>query len=193
MKRLIAVLLVLMLSVCAAAAEGLGLFEDYADALGKAYDAEWKEDGDIRILRIGEDTSVSACLTGKHVAAVTVEAMQGTDLREAAYAALAALGEPGSGVLSAIQDLEDVELTVDGCVVGHLSGETRECIYIASEEDFPDLIWEPVHGGDQLHAKVSCSGMDVPRLITAEAGALTGYDPCDHCMKDAEDPEGVSH
>lgn len=186
MKRLIAIILVLLLSVCTAAAEGLGSFEAYANALAKAYDAEWKEDGDIRILRISEGTSVSACLSGTDVAAVTVEAMQGTDLRETAYAALAALSRPGSEVLFAIQDLKEMELTADGCVVGHLSGETRECIYIAAEENFADLIWEPVHGGDQLHKKPGCSGMDVPRLITAEAAAQTGYDDCDHCMQEEE-------
>lgn len=192
MKRLAAMVLVLMLCAASAAAEGLASFENYADILGKVYDAEWKEDGDVRILKTGENTTVSACLSGKDVTAVTVEAMKGTDLRDVAYAALAALGKPDSEVLFAIHDLENAELTLDGCVVGHLSGESRECIYIAAEEDFASLIWEPVHGGDQLHARPGCSGMDVPRLITAVAGALTGYDPCDHCMKDGEAQDAVS-
>jgi len=186
MKKLIAMLLALMLTAVPALAAGLTDFETWADDLQGIYGSEWKEDGVVRMLKAGENVAVSACLSGENVAAVTIEAPKGENLREVAYAALAALGGLSGGTLFALNDLEETELALDDCIIGHLAGETRECIYIAPEEIFEDLVWEPVHGGDQLHVKPGCSGMDVPRLITAEAAAQTGYDDCDHCMRKKE-------
>lgn len=191
MKKLIALFLIMLLAVFPAVAEGLADFEGWSADLQALYEGAWKEDGDVRVLKAGENTTISACLSGKDVAVVTIEAMQGEDLRKTAYAAINALGGIDSEILFAINDLDEAELILDGCVVGHLAGENRECIYIAPEEGFEDLLWEPVHGGDQLHEKPGCSGMDVPRLITAEAAEKTGYDVCDRCVKDAEQRDGV--
>ena len=183
MKKLLALLLTVLLAACPAMAEGLEDFEAYSEALLKLYGGEWKEEGDVRVLKAGEEASISVCLEGGDVAAVTAEALRDGDLRDTAYAALNALGGLTSGTLFAISDLENAQLEADGCVIGHLAGETRECVYIAQADAFAEMVWEPVHGGDQLHALPTCSGMDVPRLITAEAGEKTGYDGCDHCMK----------
>lgn len=185
MKRTIAAMLALVLLICPAIAEGLANYGAWSQALSETYGAKWKEEGDVCVLKADQDVTISACLSGKDVVAVTVEAVRDSGLREAAYAAIAALMGADSEVLLAIEELEGLELTVGGCVVGHLAGEKRECIYIASEEDFNELIWEPVYGGKRLHKKPGCSGMDVPRLITAEAGKKTGYDPCGRCMKNA--------
>ena len=46
-----------------------------------------------------------------------------------------------------------------------------------------DLFWQPLHGGEDRHKSPICSGMDVPRLITAEAADALGFPPCAKCAK----------
>lgn len=187
MKKWIAAILSMLMLLCPALAEEWVAFEEYAAKLAETYEGEWKGEGDVRVLTVEKNvSSVSVCLRGEDVAAVTVESVQNGTLVETALNALSGLGLLSDELLSSISTLEQGgELVTDGFVVGRIAGETRECIYLAPEAGFDSYIWEPVHGGDQLHAEATCSGMDVPRLITPEAAEQTGYDLCDHCAKNA--------
>lgn len=190
MKKFAVVLALLML-FCSAFAEEWVAFEEYAAKLAETYGSEWKGEGDIRVLTVKKDvSSVSVCLRGEDVATVTVEAVQDGTLVETALNALGGLGLLSEEILTRVSTMEPGdEITADGFVIGYLTGETRECIYLAAEADYESCMWEPVHGGDQLHAKADCSGMDVPRLITPEAAQQTGYDLCDHCAKSAQEAD----
>lgn len=178
MKRIIALVLIAMLSFCAAA-EDSELFEEFIKNMGEIV---WEEDKPecVQTAVLGEVT-VSICMDGERIAAITIEQPLGAD-REELERVLRAAAEWDSVALAGILDAaESAQWQLENLSVRYIAGETREGFYLCTSEE--GLLWQPVHGGDQLHASSECSGMDVPRLITAGAGELLGYDGCDNCLK----------
>lgn len=186
-KRILAWAIAMMLCACAALAEGMIGFGEYADSLSVLTDAQWTENGAVRVLDMGDGLSVSVCLIADRVAAVTVESPMDGDAEAVAEAALSALGCMRPETLAMLAELNggDQEKR-DGCIFGKLEGERRKGIYIAAEEDFADMVWQSVHGGSKYHAKPGCSSMDVARLVTREAAAEMGYEPCGRCRPDSK-------
>lgn len=182
LKRLIVGLLVLVVCASPALAEGLLAFEEYAANLSALTDEEWTDEGLIRVLTLEDEITVSVCLEGAEVAAITVEALQGGSLADVGRAALEATGRLSEEALLALSEIpEDGSAALDGCMVYYLVGKSRECYAICGGEAATELVWQPVHGGEKLHVNPVCSGMDVARLITLEAAELLGYTPCARC------------
>ena len=75
------------------------------------------------------------------------------------------------------------EAVANGYAYGKIEGETRSAVWLCPEAERDALVWQPVHGGTKYHAKSSCSGMDVPRLVTVEAAEAAGFAPCGRCVK----------
>lgn len=188
LKRILAMTVAMVLCACAALAEGLVDFGFYADQLSEWTDAKWTADasGSVQVLDLGDGLTISACLSGDQVMAVTVESPMEADSADAVRAALDALGCLSPEALDALAELGGGERTSDGgCVYGALEGELRKAVYAAAEADFADMVWQAVHGGSKYHAKPNCSGMDVARLITREAAAAMDCGPCDRCRPGA--------
>lgn len=186
LKRIVLLALALMLWACAALGEGLIDFDTYANRLTGLSEEEWTVDGapEIRLLRLSETLTLSVCLSEDRVAAVTVEALQDQDFADAASAALDALGCLDDEVLEALSELDDGGQAISGgCVFGRVDGERRTVVYAAAEEDFDELVWQSVHGGSKYHARMRCSGMDVPRLVTRQAAQNAEYEPCGRCFR----------
>lgn len=185
MKRIIALgLAMLLLLGGAALAEEMIAFESYAANLSALSDESWQEDGsaEIQVLNLDEQTTLSVATRSGNVLAVTVETVHEGDLYDTALAALDALGCLSAQTLEALPDLTEAEpLVADGYVLGKLSGETREGIYICAEAEMDAMVWQPVHGGSRYHDSASCSGMDVARLVTREAAEQAGFEPCGKC------------
>ena len=186
LKRIVLLALVLMLCTCAALGEGLIDFDTYANRLAGLSGEEWTVDGapEIRLLRLDETLTLSVCLSGDRVVAVTVEALRDQDFADATCAALDALGCLDDEALEALSELDDGGQAISGgCVFGRVESERRAAVYAAAEEDFDELVWQPVHGGSKYHARMRCSGMDVPRLVTRQAAENAEYEPCGRCSK----------
>lgn len=185
MKRVWALVLAMILAAAGSAvAEGMIGFEEFAENVSALCDGEWKEAGcgDILVMEIEEDVTVSVCLMGKRVGAVTVETLIDGPLDDMAYAVLGALECVDEDALEALGELEDGgEMNADGCVVGRLEGGLRASVYAALEEDFEELVWQSAHGGEKYHDMPACSGMDVSRLVTREAARKAGFEPCGRC------------
>lgn len=185
LKRTLLWLLVFCMTVSGALAEGLLPFEDCSNALATVTLGEWTdEDAFFRILTLDANTTLSACLDdAQNVAALTLEGAADGALAQTALAVLEALNLLGEETLASIPEIAASDsLTADGYTIYHLSGRTREGYAICLENSADALVWQPVHGGKKQHAKADCSGMDVARLITAEAAEALGYDPCGRCM-----------
>lgn len=181
-KRIFALALAMLICACAALAEGMIGFDEYARNLSALTDEAWSGSGSVRVLDLGDELTVSVCLTGDRVTAVTVESALDGDAEAVAEAALDALGCLSPEAIAVLAELGgDGQANGDGCVFGKLEGERRMGFYAALEEDFADLVWQSVHGGSKYHAKPGCSGMDVARLVTREAAADMGYEPCGRC------------
>ena len=184
-KRILALVLAMLIFACAALAEGMIGFDEYARKLSALSDAEWSEGGPVRVLDLGDGLTVSVCLIGKKVAAVTVESALDGDAEAVAEAALDALGCLSPEAIAVLAELDGGDqANSDGCVFGKLENERRMGFYAALEEDFAGMVWQSVHGGSKYHAKPGCSGMDVARLVTREAAADMGYGPCGRCHPD---------
>ena len=190
-KRIFALALAMLFCACAALAEGMIGFDEYVRNLSALTDVEWSESGLVRVLDLGDELTVSVCLIGENVAAVTVESAIDGDAEAVAEAALDALGCLNPEAIAVLEELDGGDqATCDGCVFGKLEGGRRMGFYAALEEDFDDLVWQSVHGGSKYHAKPGCSGMDVARLVTREAAMNMGYEPCGRCHPDSKNNGG---
>ena len=190
-RRICTLALAMLICACAALAEGMIGFEEYARNLSALTDAEWTEKGAVRVLDLGDGLTVSVCLIAENVAAVTVEFAIDGDAEAMAEAALDALGCLSPEALAMLAELNDGDQAAcDGCVFGRLGGKRRKSVYAALEEDFADMVWQSVHGGSKYHAKPGCSGMDVARLVTREAAINMGYETCSRCHPDSLNNDG---
>jgi len=183
MKRLTGMLLWILLLCCAARAEGLGTPEAVRSALDRSPfgGKVWTEEagGRVQSLALDADTVITLCADGGSLVAVSVTAPQSReDLAELAAAALGAL-VPEDAVRQALgtgapQSIGENVLTV-------VVGATRTGVYLCPGAALDALYWLPMHGGEDRHRSPLCSGMDVPRLVTAAAADALGFPPCSKC------------
>lgn len=193
MKKVMAVLLALVLLAIPAGAEeifeGLGDFAAYQEALVLPEEVVWTEDGALmQSVEIEEGLMLSVCLRDTQIAVLTVEYpldMQGETVLEALR--LLGMDEETLAQVSVME--ANTEIAANGVVIGRVCGETREAVYVCLEAERGEMLWLPVHGGDQVHDLPRCSGMDVSRMVTPEAAALTQYDNCDTCRADVQETE----
>ena len=183
MRRLGLVLVMILAFGSFALAEGWMDFEEYAEKLAALTENEWETEGAVRVLELEDDATISVCLDGSEVVAVTVEALMDGALYDYAYAAFEATGLLSEEALAGLTEIvEEGETTVDeSIVIYRLIGEARECFAVCLAEQAEDLVWQSVHGGKKWHDIPPCSGMDVSRLVTDSAAEELGYDPCGIC------------
>lgn len=181
LKRIFCALLAMLVLTGAALGESLMPFEDYAAALNAPADAEWTADGDMRTLELDGEATISVCLEGENIMAVTVEAPNGSvmDAGSAALKALGTLTDAEIAELLAMTEAGSAEN--DAYAFWHMLGEKREGLAACAAEDAPSLFWIPVHGGKKFHVRMGCSGMDVARLVTQKAAEEAGLEPCGRC------------
>ena len=65
-KRLILIAVALLMLLGTAFAEGLPAFEPYAAAFSAPEGADWKEDGDLRVMNLENDIQIHVCRSGSH-------------------------------------------------------------------------------------------------------------------------------
>ena len=191
MKRIFALMAALWIMISAAAAEEIRSFEETAAALVAVTEAEWETENEwIRVLTLDSGATVSVCLDGEKVVALTVESMLENGAQEDAQAVFAAAGllaEEGLAGLAEIE--EDADAEMDGYRIWHLTGEQRECYAICAAEAAEELVWQPVHGGKRMHVSSVCSGMDVARLVTMDYMDSLGCEPCGTCATELVEEE----
>ena len=182
LKRYMVLLLAVLLWISPVLAEGMLPFDDYAAGLPVPAEAEWQDEGLVRVLSLEDGTTISVCLDGGDVAAVTVEALKGEGFCVSARGMLEAAGLFSEESLEqAWQIAVNSSAVLDGVVVYHLAGEMREAYAFCAEEALEEMVWQPVHGGSKLHNSPICSGMDTARMVTSEAARALDYEPCDKC------------
>lgn len=187
MRRIAAAVLVLMLLAGALAEEAALSFETYAARFEAAEEAVWEEEGAglIYALSTEEGVTVSVCLSEESVAAVTVEFPCG-EPGEAVRGAIENLGWLSEEAVAEVFSMEEgATLEAGDFTVCRIHGDDRDAFSICRTENLADMLWQPIHGGARLHDTPRCSGMDVSRMITAEAAELTGWAYCGICMKDS--------
>lgn len=185
-KRFFGLALALVMMLSSALAESavqMISFESYAQTLSA--DAQWESDGaeQIQILALDGEVTVSVCLTGENVAALTVEYPLG-QTPENARRAIESLGWLNAETLDALlaQTGEEAQ-EMDGCSVYRVTGKHREAVSICRMEDAERMVWQPIHGGERIHNSPRCSNMDVSRMITEEAAAVLQWQSCGNCRK----------
>ena len=126
--------------------------------------------------------SVSTCLSDEYVKCISVEfpCDQAIDSVRLAIEKLGWLSYEAIEQMLALAD--DATLVVEDYTIYRVHGENRDAFSICRTEDLEEMVWQPVHGGEKLHKEIECSGMDVSRMITAEAAQLTGWEECQRCM-----------
>jgi len=194
MKKLLGAVLALMLCFACAAEEMTAemiypAFETYAQAFAELTEEEWEPDviEQIQMLAPEEGVTVSICLDVQTVVCATVEFPCGqiTDCVRAAIENLGWLSE--EAIAQAFSLEEGAQLEAEGCIVYRVHGDNRDALSICRAEDAEGMVWQPIHGGKKIHDMPRCSGMDVSRMITAEAAMLTNWEDCGTCR--AEKPQ----
>lgn len=182
-KRTLSIILViLLLSVPSALAQGLCSLEEYFSTYDIAK-SEWSDEakGCVLTYAPADDVTISLCAEDGQLLAISVTAEQDSEIEKYALDALLA-----SGVLSEEQlkqVLEDMDNVPGTLHILYLEGELREGIYLCMAGEADDFFWQPMHGGKKHHKSEKCSGMDVPRLITQHAAEIMGFGPCKKCMR----------
>lgn len=184
--RAIAVLLLMLLPCVPVLAEAPSeiSFETYVQSTAFA-DGTWETDGTelIRMISPERDVTVSVCLEGEMIAAITVEYLIGAPT-DSVRTAIESLGWISGQTLEAAFSQQPEIVTEDGeFSVCRIEGELREGISVFRSEDAKEMVWQPIHGGARIHNKPRCSGMDVSRMITETAAELTGWQNCGKCRK----------
>lgn len=195
MKKMLAVML-LMMMCCACTAESIAeipsvSFETYSQSFAGLTEEEWKADEVelIQMISPEEGVTVSACLSAADVAALTVE-FPCDQITDSVRAAIANLGWLSVEAIEQVMTLEDdARLEIEGCIVYRVHGENRDAFSICPAEMVGGMVWQPIHGGKKLHMEIECSGMDVSRMITADAAELTGWEDCKRCDVEEEDAQ----
>ena len=190
MKRCVVMLLMVALALSmAASAEGLGALSDYLAAvdLSALGAGEWAEEVAGRVLSASpsKDAVISLCIEDGVLLAISVTAPQGDLCEACACAALPASGRIDAAALEPMLERGEGG-DVGGVRVPILSGDVREGVYLCMADDMDALFWQPTHGGVDRHRSPVCSGMDVPRLITAAAADALGFPPCSKCAGNRE-------
>lgn len=195
MKKLLAAILALMLC-CSCFAEGMEeilftAFEDYAQAFAELTEEVWKADDieQIQVISPEDGVTVSVCLSEDYVKCISVEfpCDQILDSVRTAVEKLGWLSYEAIEQMLALAD--DATLVIEDYTIYRVHGENRDAFNICRTEDAEDMVWQPIHGGEKLHAEIECSGMDVSRMLTAEAAQLTGWEECKRCMEDEAETE----
>ena len=182
MKRILAAVLAMLLLCAGAMAEEIA-FETYAQSFAELTEEVWAADGIelIQTLAPADGVTVSVCLEGENVAAITVEFPCG-EIGDAVRAAVGNLGLLSESALEQVFAMEEgATLEVEDCMVYRVHGKNRDAFGLCAAEDAEEMVWQPIHGGEKLHSEYGCSGMDVARMITAEAAQLTGWENCKRC------------
>ena len=195
MKKMLALVLALMMCF-GCSAEGMEemlftAFENYAQSFAEFTDEEWKADDveQIRVISPEDGVTVSACLSEGYVKCISVE-FPCDQILESVRAAIEDLGWLSYEAIEQMLALtDDATLVVEDYTIYRVHGENRDAFSICRTEDLEQMVWQPIHGGSKLHAEIECSGMDVSRMITAEAAQLTGWDECKRCMDDGQETE----
>ena len=188
MKRMLAAVLALLVCFsCAAAEENSEFspteFETYAQDVEELTEEVWEADVIELIQRIEPEdgVTISACLSQGCVECLSVE-FPCDQLLDSVRAAIENLNWFSDEAIEQILALtDDAQLEIEGCMVYRVHGENRDAFSVCRAEDVENIVWQPIHGGKKLHAKVECSGMDVSRMITAEAAQLTNWEKCKRC------------
>jgi len=188
-KLLVLALAMLMLLVCAHAEEiaeiAVTVFDDYAQSFAEFTEKEWKADesGLIHVISPEEGVTVSVCLAQENVACISVEfpCDMPADCVRTAIENLGWLSDEAIEQMFALTD--DAQLEAEGFAIYRVHGENRDAFSICPADEIENMVWQPIHGGEKLHTEVECSGMDVARMITAEAAQLTGWENCKHCSE----------
>lgn len=184
MKKLFVALLGLLFLCTATLAEEIS-FEVYAQSFAELTEAAWEADGaqQIQMLEADGSVTVSACLEGESLAALTVEypAGQMTDMVKQALENLGWLSAESLEIVYAME--ADTSQELEDCSVCLIHGELRYAVSICRAEDAERMVWQPIHGGERIHDKPRCSGMDVSRMITETAAQAVGWEDCGHCRK----------
>lgn len=185
MKRIFAAILAMLLLYTGALAEELLSFDAYSQAVISQGGEEWKTDGaePIRTIQPEDGVTVSVCLDGQSVAALTVEfpCENPTEIVWSVIENLGWLSEDEMEQLKNMQDDETAEF--ENFQVVRIHGESRDAYCICPAEYYENAVWQPIHGGKKLHSKCECSGMDVARMLTEEAAGQTGWENCQKCRK----------
>ena len=182
MKKILSVLvLIAVLAGSTALAASMGTYRSYANTVAGWSDAEWTDYGsrNLRFLDVDEGVSIAACLNGNYVAALTIESTRNGSLLTYAKPALESLGVLSTGTVRRLSSLEHgVPYSADGYTLMYVQGEQRECIYIASDADFPYLVFVSTRGGTKYHINATCSGMDTATAVTVDVAEELGFTPC---------------
>lgn len=160
-KRLILIAVALLMLLGTAFAEGLPAFEPYTAALSAPEGAEWKEDGDLRVMNLENDIQIHVCLIDENIAALNV------------------LSEESLNQLSALSE----ETTLEGYLITPMRGKSYAGIAIRPSESEAEWVWQPLRGGEKYHAKPICGRTEAPRLETKEAAERLNFAPCGKCFK----------
>lgn len=181
-KRLILIAVALLMLLGTAFAEGLPAFEPYTAALPAPEGAEWKEDGDLRVLNLENDIQIHVCLIDENIAALTVVAPAETDFSEAAVTAICALNVLSEESLNQLCALSE-ETALEGYLITPMRGKSYAGIAIRPSESEAEWVWQPLRGGEKYHAKPICGRTEAPRLETKEAAEALDFAPCGKCFK----------
>lgn len=194
MKKIFAMVLALLMCF-ACAAEGADpiepmAFETYAQSFAELTGEEWKSHiiEQIMTIKTEDGVTVSTCLSEGCIDCISVE-FPCDQANDSVRAAIENLGWFSAEAIEQIFALtDDAQLEIEDCVVYRVHGENRDAFSICRMEDAENVVWQPIHGGEKLHTKIECSGMDVSRMITVEAAMLTNWEMCKRC----DQPEDAS-
>ena len=203
MKKLFAAVLAMLMLCPAVMAENLPetvgeipvtSFETYSRSFAELTEEKWEPDiiELIQVLKPEDGVTISVCLEAQNVVCATVEFScdQVTGSVRAAIENLGWLSEEAIEQVFALED-NDAQLEIEDCLVWRVHGENRDCFSICRAADGERIVWQPIHGGEKLHKKIECSGMDVSRMLTDEAAMFTNWLNCKRCNAPEETEETV--
>ena len=193
MKKLLAIVLMMLMLCPAVMAENLPEtvqeipatpFEAYSQSFAALTEEKWKSDiiEQIQMLSPEDGVTISVCIEAQNVVCATVEFScdQVTGSVRAAIDNLGWLSEEAIAQVFALED-NDAQLEIEDCLVWRVHGENRDAFSICRAVDGERIVWQPIHGGEKLHKKIECSGMDVSRMLTEEAAMFTNWLKCKRC------------
>lgn len=183
LKRLMLLILALVMLAGAALAEALPAFDAYVAAFPAPEGAEWKEKGDLRVLKLDGEMELHVCLIGEEVAAVTLVAPVETELTATAEEVFRALNVFTEEALDQLPEIAEAT-ELEGMLITPMAGKAHVGIALRSAESEAEWVWQPLLGGKKYHSKPLCGRTEAPRLETKEAAEALGFTPCSKCFKE---------
>lgn len=183
LKRLILLSIALLTLVGTAFAETLPAFDAYVAALPAPEDAEWKEKGDLRVLKLENEMELHICLIGEEIAAATIVAPSDAEMSATVEEAFRALNVFAEETLEQIPALEE-PTELEGFLITPMMGKSHVGIALRSADSEAEWVWQPLLGGKKYHAGPLCGRTEAPRLETKEAAESLGFTPCSRCFKE---------